>query len=336
LQQPNKLLKRFQDLLIVICIVISSIIVILPIKIVSILLPVYLGIALIALLFMLVESILYLKQKSTNQIFAIFCIIFSCFLIFSFTFTKKNYHFFNINITDIGLFAAVLLFTFSLSQNISDTFKHVEGVSSELEKEVIHRTYQLNKTIEKLRFLSFTDELTGIYNLRKFIELGEREVSIHQRHKRSLSLILFDIDSFKSINDTYGHKTGDKALKFLTSTCRQEIRGSDILGRIGGDEFALLLLETSNEKASTVAEELRHTIQETSKISTEVPGFTVSMGVVTFRRTEILDIARQRADVCLYKAKNMGRNRVYTQSNKNTSDLDNENPPELLEEVDDT
>ena len=332
--QPKKLIK-IQTALIIISFVFSASIAILPIKVVSRIVPSFIIFGLITLFFIFIEAILSLKTKGQNRIFAIFLILVSCFLAFSFVYTYQKKGMPTINLNDLGVFAFTMLFTAFLSQNISQALKQSENISLELEKEVINRTNQLNKTIEKLRLLSSTDALTGIYNLRKFTELGEREVSIHQRHKRPLSLILFDIDSFKTINDTYGHKTGDITLKFLTSTCRQEIRGSDILGRIGGDEFALLLLETPIERAGKVAENLRHTIHESSKKSSEVPEFTVSMGVVTLKKREILDIAKQRADVCLYKAKNLTRNMVYTESSAKALDSENDNPAELLEEVDD-
>lgn len=157
-----------------------------------------------------------------------------------------------------------------------------------------------------------TDSLTGIANRRHFLNTAQKEIERCKRHGGTLSLLMLDIDHFKSVNDTFGHAVGDRALQAVAQTCDMGLRGSDLLGRIGGEEFALLLVETDLDKACRVAQRLISQVEAIelfTEVGQPVP-LTTSIGVTEYRpHTEILSELMVRADQALYKAKNMGRNR---------------------------
>lgn len=157
------------------------------------------------------------------------------------------------------------------------------------------------------------DYLTGLFNRRHFMDQGQAELARAQRYASPLSLLMLDVDHFKSINDRYGHKTGDLVLQKLSTMMRETLRTIDVIGRIGGEEFAILLPETTLEKAVEAAERLRETIADSDVIlETGLPlRFTVSIGVVTLKERESdLDMLLSLADSMLYQAKESGRNRV--------------------------
>lgn len=166
---------------------------------------------------------------------------------------------------------------------------------------------------KKMEWLANTDALTRLANRRRFHELADLEISRARRFIHSLSVLMLDIDNFKSINDTYGHDVGDKVIAYIGDMCRNELRDIDIAGRLGGEEFAILLPDTSSETALQVAERLRHEIEnyEMEFSGGTVLKFTVSIGCVS--STDLsLDVEQllKRADQCLYEAKKSGRNRV--------------------------
>lgn len=161
---------------------------------------------------------------------------------------------------------------------------------------------------QKLREFAEKDALTGIMNRRKFYEVLEQESERATRYTRSLSLIMFDIDHFKVINDTYGHAAGDAVLKKTASVVLDQVRKSDFLGRIGGEEFAVLATETAVESAVALAQKIRSAI-ETTRHGT-VGRITVSIGVSSYASGLTMDEFVRRADEALYIAKNNGRNRV--------------------------
>ncbi len=164
----------------------------------------------------------------------------------------------------------------------------------------------------ELRLLASTDSLTGALNRRHFMELGEREIHRASRYCRPLSVIMFDIDRFKSVNDTYGHLVGDHVLTEFTALCRQVLRQEDILGRYGGEEFAVVLPETKKSEAFELAERLRQLAAETViEVADSKLNFTLSAGVAAFQLGyETFDDTLHRADQALYEAKRNGRNRV--------------------------
>ena len=165
----------------------------------------------------------------------------------------------------------------------------------------------------ELEHRAYSDYLTGLANRRYFIEQAELELSRCDRYEGKLSLIMLDIDFFKKINDTYGHNIGDLVLQKIADISRTILRDIDIIGRIGGEEFAILLPETTLEDSVKVAERLRIEISNAAVLiekEKEVK-FTSSFGVVSTSKSNIDDLL-VKADKALYKAKNGGRNRVCT------------------------
>lgn len=167
--------------------------------------------------------------------------------------------------------------------------------------------------LEKLELQANRDYLTGLSNRRHFLEQGEIELSRAKRYGNALSIFMLDIDHFKKINDTHGHKAGDLVLQKLSTVCQQTLRTVDIVGRIGGEEFAVLLPETDAGQAAEVGERLRENIANSNVIlDAGLPlQFTVSIGIATLKDNSInLDMLLNLADQALYDAKNSGRNRV--------------------------
>jgi diguanylate cyclase (GGDEF)-like protein len=164
--------------------------------------------------------------------------------------------------------------------------------------------------------LAITDELTGVANRRQLFSLGRREIQRAQRFGRPLSAIMLDIDHFKQINDTYGHAIGDQVLRGVILACQNKIREIDIIGRYGGDEFAILLPETNLAIAMATAERLREDIEQT-RVSTKYGplNVTLSMGVAALNEAfSDLDTLLEQADIALYAAKDGGRNCVFANS----------------------
>lgn len=165
---------------------------------------------------------------------------------------------------------------------------------------------------ERLRHLATTDALTGAHNRRFFFEFAERELRRNARLKRPAAILLLDIDHFKRINDTYGHAAGDDMLRGLVRIVERELRDYDILGRLGGEEFSVLLSDTSLETAMEVGHRLRSAVAN-QRIST-VAGplkMTISIGVAAVQEGAItVDGALSCADRAMYRAKSLGRNRV--------------------------
>ncbi|MDV6345683.1 diguanylate cyclase [Nitrosomonas sp. Is37] len=165
----------------------------------------------------------------------------------------------------------------------------------------------------KLEQQARQDYLTGLFNRRFFMEQGHAELVRAQRYGHALSVLMLDVDHFKKINDKHGHQTGDAVLKRLADVMRKILRTVDIIGRVGGEEFAVLLPETDLQRATEVAERLR---EETAHaVVTSVTGmplnFTVSIGVASLEGKDIdLNTLINQADRALYQAKESGRNRV--------------------------
>ena len=176
-----------------------------------------------------------------------------------------------------------------------------------------HDVTSRRKADQELERLATTDPLTGAFNRRYFIEASEEEARRARRYGRNLALLMLDIDHFKTINDTYGHTVGDDALKAFTETCLATLRENDLLGRVGGEEFAALLPESDGLAAREAAERLRTRVAD---IRIDAPNggtaqFTVSIGIATLEPKDItLEPILNRADQALYQAKRAGRDRV--------------------------
>jgi diguanylate cyclase (GGDEF)-like protein len=171
----------------------------------------------------------------------------------------------------------------------------------------------INESKLEAERLAMTDHLTGINNRRAFYERVNPQWNTGQRKQRDMSIILMDIDYFKSINDNYGHPAGDKVLIHLAHTLVDNVRAGDIVARWSGDEFILFLPETSLDEATEIAERFREVIEQ-SVIETDKGNirFTSSMGIAHNVIMDIsLDDLIKLADMNLYKAKQQGRNQVF-------------------------
>lgn len=158
-----------------------------------------------------------------------------------------------------------------------------------------------------------TDYLTGVLNRRRFVESAEGELARAMRYQRSLSLLMFDIDHFKSINDTWGHAIGDVVLQQVAHLIRDALRGADIFGRTGGEEFAAVLVETEANAAAMVAQRLCSTIADAEIVpqGTERIPVTISIGLAPLNGRSIsFDDLMNEADQAMYAAKEAGRNRI--------------------------
>ena len=165
---------------------------------------------------------------------------------------------------------------------------------------------------EQMRQMAITDTVTELHTRRHFTSLGVSEVERAQRYDRRLSVLMVDIDHFKRVNDTYGHNAGDQVLLAVAKICREALRATDIVGRWGGEEFAIVLPEADRDGASLIAERIRRMVAEM-----EIPSgpqrirVTVSIGVATLsKQRSALEVLIDCADRALYMAKQGGRNQV--------------------------
>ncbi|WP_244487574.1 MULTISPECIES: GGDEF domain-containing protein [unclassified Aureimonas] len=167
-----------------------------------------------------------------------------------------------------------------------------------------------NEVQRKLRQLSETDALTGLYNRRKLIETLDRQLAIFQQEESQTSVLVFDLDNFKRLNDEMGHQAGDAALVEIARICRQHLRQSDVIARFGGDEFVVVMPGTHRRDALDIAERLRGHVPAALRESLRYEG-TISGGVSEFNRPDRFssDVLK-RADEGLYLSKRAGRNRV--------------------------
>lgn len=167
----------------------------------------------------------------------------------------------------------------------------------------------------ELERLATTDYLTGLSNNRAFFERATSEVVRSQRHDIPLSLAVFDIDHFKRVNDTFGHPGGDRMLRELAAVCRRMTRQNDMIARLGGEEFGLLLTHADIRAARVAAENFRAAIERLIvEFDAENIFVTASFGVTELREDDSLETFLARADNCLYQAKDLGRNCVVTEA----------------------
>lgn len=169
----------------------------------------------------------------------------------------------------------------------------------------------------ELQRLASTDPLTGVANRRHFLEQVEAELARHQRYGEAGALLMLDLDHFKQVNDTYGHGAGDAVLKAFSELAQDSLRRSDRIGRLGGEEFAILLPDTGAHGAHEFAERLRQRVEE-NPVDTSAGHvlYRVSIGIALLSRSDTTaDSLLARADNALYRAKHLGRNRVEIENN---------------------
>jgi diguanylate cyclase (GGDEF)-like protein len=169
---------------------------------------------------------------------------------------------------------------------------------------------ELRQALERIEQIAVRDELTGIYNRRYLVEALDRERSRAERLAEPFSVCLVDVDHFKSINDRFGHAAGDAVLRRLAQLVPAELRGVDLFGRLGGEEFLVIVPGTGREGAAACAERVRQRVAASVFPEVADGGLTASIGVATYAAPEPVDATLARADAALYQAKAAGRNKV--------------------------
>ncbi|HEX4023821.1 MAG TPA: diguanylate cyclase [Steroidobacteraceae bacterium] len=223
----------------------------------------------------------------------------------------------------VGVACEALLLSLALADRIralqfttrraqSATRRALESRQQELERTVEERTRELDQARRRAEYLATTDALTGVYNRRGLLPLLQQAVEQAAAQAAPLSIVSFDLDHFKRINDDFGHAEGDRVLCQLVTLTRSLIHPTDLFGRTGGEEF-MLMLASPRERAVQVAEQLREHLQAHLKSGAQQRPVTASFGVAALgRRIVTLDALQRAADAALYRAKNQGRNRVET------------------------
>lgn len=164
---------------------------------------------------------------------------------------------------------------------------------------------------DSLRVMATIDQLTGVLNRHHFLNLSERELHRSQRYGSPLSFVMIDVDHFKLVNDTHGHAMGDKVLRSLAQSCQNVLRDSDLMGRVGGEEFACCLVECTLERARLAGERLRVAVAGLEiEDQDAIASVTISLGAAQAQKDEELSQLMRRADQALYEAKREGRNRL--------------------------
>lgn len=215
-----------------------------------------------------------------------------------------------------------------LSMSFNSMAKTMKDLTENLQLKVKDRTARLDEANKRLEQLATKDPLTNTYNRRYFLERLQQEFSRVSRYKGRLAVFMFDIDNFKSINDTYGHQVGDEILKLFSSCLLKMLRNTDIFGRIGGEEFCAIILESSDDSLEKLSNRMR---EEISKLlypldKDKTIQITTSVGVSIYKDgVDSPEVLMERADNALYEAKKRGRNRVIFY-NQNIIKLRNKPP----------
>jgi diguanylate cyclase len=203
-----------------------------------------------------------------------------------------------------------------LAQGVNDMAQQVAMTQQDLRQQVDLATQELRQQKEAAEQAARLDALTQVLGRRGFTEQAHTEIQRCMRYQHPLSLLMIDIDHFKVINDTHGHATGDAVLLHFAQLLARELRENDLIGRIGGEEFSVLLPSSGAEQATRVAERMRAAVEQSRILVRGQPlHFTASFGVAEFQPQELsLESLMARADAALYEAKRQGRNRVLLAS----------------------
>lgn len=179
-----------------------------------------------------------------------------------------------------------------------------------LENQLCQLVYPLRNAVQyrKASLLAYKDALTGVNNRSTFDTTLEREISLTKRQKTGLTLLMIDIDHFKSFNDNYGHSAGDEVLKSVAKTLRNSTRDSDLVFRYGGEEFVIILRNSDCESSKIVAERVLESIRNNRvEIDGQMHSVSVSVGLSCLAKSDSVDSLFKRADDALYEAKDRGR-----------------------------
>jgi len=211
-----------------------------------------------------------------------------------------------------------------------DEKKHIEIIDAarselaDLSSELLHKVQSQACCLDQLRQQVGLDSMTQLYNHERFMEILYQEISRAARYKTPLSIIMADVDHFKSINDFFGHQAGDHALKCVSAQLRKLLRDSDHIARYGGEEFAIILPMTPLKDTLLTAERLRKSIESLKIIYDERSiSVTMSFGIASFEKDRDIDVAGfiKMADEALYDAKNTGRNKCCSYKHQNPSQV---------------
>lgn len=198
-----------------------------------------------------------------------------------------------------------------LAENLENQQDQMEAVVQQRTAELEDKNRELATQAASLESLANTDALTGAASRRKLLELGVRECARAMRDARPLAVLAIDIDHFKQVNDSHGHAAGDRVLKVVVASCQSQLRNNDVLGRWGGEEFAIVLPGADATSGLRVAERIRERIASTPIVAEGVTiRVTVSIGLATFDGAQSFDALLAEADAALYRAKRDGRDRV--------------------------
>ncbi|MEH6912368.1 MAG: diguanylate cyclase [Oceanicoccus sp.] len=218
-----------------------------------------------------------------------------------------------LNTTNYGFLVLVLFQTINLNKHYVFALTEQERLTANLEQLVEERTEALRVVNRRLKELAETDELTGLSNRRMFFFEFKREKAIAERGREVLSLAILDIDFFKSINDRWGHDAGDMTLKEFGSLLETQLRATDVVARVGGEEFAFLMRTNSYplaiDKANKICGEIG--LKNFSSVEGDFQ-ITASIGICEVQSEDDVHSAMKRADTALYEAKNKGRNQVIS------------------------
>ena len=204
----------------------------------------------------------------------------------------------------------------TLTKSVMPNFLSLHEETEQLREQVSKSSSAVDKLKEELKkanFFAKTDELTNIPNRRGFNENIEDVIQLSLQNQSPFALVLLDLDFFKKVNDTFGHIVGDSALRYVSKLLKEETKGRDCIARIGGEEFSIILPDTSYENAIRVADNIRQKIASKTlsvKDQKKPLKLTLSSGVAIYRKGEEIETLFQRADEALYLAKNNGRNQV--------------------------
>ncbi len=193
--------------------------------------------------------------------------------------------------------------------NMFEELSRLNNELADLQRELIKKNRELEKANAEKALLLQVDELTNLWNRRHFYERFNELCSLSQRHSRPLTMVMFDLDNFKSLNDTYGHQFGDAVLKCFAVILKKYCRVEDVPARLGGEEFAMILPETNIDAAFTTVERIRRHFSQRDVLGNRTT-CTVSVGIAQLTTSDTYDTIMNKADKALYVSKNSGRNKT--------------------------